>query len=179
MPNVMIWLRDWFHLGWAPAAGRLVWASLITLIGFAIAFYIFSKPKSERPVTWAQAMLGAVGVFGMLLLTYGVIPSEWITFSDKYLLWSTDQFVFRSSQDIFGLPIKWPFSFTKQNVRDVIAAGIYGVFFVLNIIMFLQWQKRPTAAEVAARGEPTDSGTSKFGRPLRRFRRPAQARGEA
>ncbi len=174
MPNVMIWLRDWFHLGWAPAAGRLIWASFLTLVGFGIGFFLFSKPKSERPVTWAQAMLGAVAVFAMFLLCYGVIPSEWITFSDKYLQWSTDKFVFRSSQNILFLPIKWPFSFTKQNVRDVIAAGIYVVFFLMNLVLFLQWQKRPTAAEVAARGEPTEAGTSKFGRPMRRLRRAAR-----
>jgi len=174
MPNVMVWLRDWFHLGWAPAAGRLIWASVLALIGFAVAFYLFSKPKSDRPVTWAQAMLGAVGVFAMFMLCYGIIPSEWVTFSDKYLQWTTDKFVFRSSQHILFIPINWPFSFTKQNVRDVIAAGIYIVFFLMNIVLFLQWQKRPTAAEVAASSEPTDAGTSKFGRPMRRFRRLAR-----
>jgi hypothetical protein len=174
MPNLTGYLRDWFHLGWAPAAGRLIWACLLTAIGLAIVFYLFTRPKPERPATWAQTMLGAIGVFALLLLCYGVIPSEWITFSDKYLQWTTDKFVFRSSQGIFGLPLKWPFSFTKQNVRDVIAAGIYGVFFVMNLVLFLQWQKRPTAAEVAARGEPTEAGTSKFGRPMRRFRRTAE-----
>jgi hypothetical protein len=174
MPNLMVYLRDWFHVGWAPAAGRLIWACLLTVIGLGITHYLISKPKAERPVTWAQAMLGAVGVFALLLLGYGVIPSEWITFSDKYLQWSTDKFVFRSSQGILGLPLKWPFSFTKQNVRDIIAAGIYGVFFGLNLVLFVQWQKRPTAAEVAARGEPTEGGTSKFGRPLRRFARAAR-----
>ena len=174
MPNIMSDLGRWFHASWLGPAGRLIWATLLALIGFGIGFALFRRPKSERPVTWAQAMLGSVGVFAMFMLCYGIIPSEWITFSDKYLRWTTDQFVWRSSQDILFLPIKWPFSFTKQNVRDVIAAGIYVVFFLMNIVLFLQWQKRPTAAEVAAGAEPTDAGTSKFGRPMRRFRRAAR-----
>jgi hypothetical protein len=174
MPNVMHDLGELVHASWMGPAGRLIWASILTVIGLIIGFYLLSKPKSDRPVTWAQAMLGAIGMFALFMLCYGIVPSEWITFSDKYLQWSTDKFVWRSTQSMLGLPWNWPFSFNKQNIRDIVAAGIYGVFFLLNIILFLKWQKRPTAAEVAARSEEgTETGTSRFGRPLRRFRRPA------
>lgn len=177
MPNVMDFFRDAFHFGWAPAAGRLIWGCVVAVIGFAIAGYLASKPKSDRPVTWAQAMLGAVGVFAMFLVCYAVIPSEWITFADKYLQWTADKFVWRSSQSMLGLPWNWPFSMTQQNVRDIIAVGIYVVFFLTNIVLFLKWQTRPTSAELAERGESTTSGRSKFGRPLRR--RSTVARGNA
>ena len=59
----------------------------------------------------------------------------------------------------------------------IIAVGIYVVFFLTNIVLFLKWQSRPTSAELAERGESTTSGRSKFGRPLRR--RSTVARGNA
>jgi hypothetical protein len=161
MPNL---IPDW--LPWMRPAGRLIWACILMVIGLAIAFYLFKRPKPDRPATWAECMAGAVGVFALMALGYAVIPHEWITFSDKYLQWDTTKFVFQSHQDIFFLPVHWPFSMDKKSVRDIIVVVIYLVFFGLNLALFVQWQNR--GKEPAA---VTDKPrTSRFGRPLRRSR---------
>ncbi len=49
---------------------------------------------------------------------------------------------------------------TKQAVRDIIAAGIYIVFLVIQIVMWLQWQKRDQ------KKPGRDELTSAYGRPL-------------
>lgn len=168
MPNVMDYLKDWFHLGWAPAAGRLIWACIVTAIVLAIAFGVMRRPKPNRPVTWAESAAGAVFVFAAFLLCYAVIPSEWITFSDKYLHWTSDTYLVKHGREIF-LGISLPFDIPKQAVRDTIAAGIYIVFFGANIALWSQWQKRPTVAEseAAETAEPKVIGRSRFGRPLK------------
>src|SRR5215468_12626787 len=160
MPNL---IPDW--LPWMRPAGRLIWACFLMAVGLGIAFYLYKRPKPNRPATWSECMAGAVGVFALMTLAYAVIPHEWITFSDKYLQWDTTQFVFRSNQDIFGLGIhNWPFSMDKHNVRDIIVVIIYGIGLGLTVALFVLWQKRgeekPEEAEQPKK--------SRFGRPLRR-----------
>jgi hypothetical protein len=163
LPNL---IPDW--LPWLRPAGRLLWACALMVIGLGIAFYLYKRPKPDRPATWSECMAGAVGVFALMTLAYAVIPSEWITFSDKYLQWDTTKFVFRSHQEIFFAPWwNWPFDMNKQAVRDIIVVGIYVVFFGLNLKLFVDWQKRGTADAEPAAEKPR---VSRFGRPLRRPR---------
>jgi hypothetical protein len=160
MPNL---IPDW--LPWMRPAGRLILASILLLIGLLIVAALIRRPKPNRPATWAECMAGAVGVFAMMALAYAVIPSEWITFSDKYLQWDTTVFVFRNNQKMLFFPWNWPFNFDKHNIRDLIVVVIYLVLFGLNLALFAAWQKRgqekPEAAESKSR-------LSRFGRPLRR-----------
>ena len=162
MPNL---IPDW--LPWMRPAGRLIFACALMVIGLGIAFWLFKRPKPDRPATWSECMAGAVGVFALMTLGYAVIPHEWITFSDKYLQWDTTKYVFRASQDIFFLPIHWPFAMDKKAVRDIIVVVIYLVFFGLNLVLFAQWQNRGKEPAAAAAAKPR---TSRFGRPLRRAR---------
>jgi hypothetical protein len=164
MANVMANLiPNW--LPWMRPAGRVIWAVILFAIGLIIAGLLARRPKPNRPPTWSECIAGAVGVFAMMTLAYAVIPSEYITFSDKYLQWDTTKFVFQSHQDIFGLGIvDWPFNMTKQALRDIIVVLIYLVFFGLNLALFVKWQKRGQVTEPAAERPRR----SRFGRPLRR-----------
>ena len=143
MPNL---LPDWHFL---RPAGRLIWSSLLLIIGTALILWQMRKPKSERPTTWAAAMAGATYVFALFLLAYAVIPHEVITFCDGYLKWGKDAFLFRSGQEVLGFEL--PISFTYQALRDILVVGVYVVLFGLNIAIFVLWQKRPTEAEAEAR----------------------------
>jgi hypothetical protein len=160
MPNL---LPNWHFL---RPAGRLLWASLLLIIGTAVILWQMRKPKSERPTTWAAAMGGATFVFALFLLAYAVIPHEIITFCDGYLKWGKDKFLFQSGQEVLGFEL--PISFTYQALRDILVVGVYVVLFGINIALFVLWQKRPTAAEAEARRDATvEAGTSRFGRPLK------------
>ena len=52
-------------------------------------------------------------------------------------------------------------------ISDIVVAGIYIVFFGLNIALFAMWQKR---GQEKPEGEAAKPRTSRFGRPLRRRR---------
>jgi len=160
MPNL---IPDW--LPWMRPAGRLILASILLLIGLAIVAVLMRRPKPDRPATWAECTVGAVGTFGLMALAYAVVPHEWITFSDKYLRWDTTAFVFRANQKMLFFPWNWPFNFDKHNVRDIIVVGIYIVLFGLNLYLFSAWQKR---GQEKPAGDAAPTRTSRFGRPLRR-----------
>ncbi len=172
MPNVMDLLKGFAP--WAPAAGRLIWACIALAIMLGATVAVLRRPKPTRDATWAEAMAGATWVFAMFFLAYAVIPHEWITFSDQYLKWSADKFVWRQTQSMLGLPWDWPFAFTYQALRDIIAVVIYLVFFGANLALWAIWQKRPAVSEGAAEEPPAATRrTSRFGRPLRRRSRGA------
>jgi hypothetical protein len=162
MPNL---IPDW--LPWMQPAGRLIWATLITIVMLIPILVMLRRPKPDRPTTWAQAMAGSVYVFALMLLVYAVIPHEWITFADNYLQWGKDKYVIKSTTAIpFWESQNWPFSVDMQAVRDVVAVGIYLVFFAGNIALFVLWQDRKTRTEDAEE-KPVVVGRSRFGRPLK------------
>lgn len=157
MPNL---LPDW--MPWIHPAGRLIWFSVVTVVGLLVVFALMRRPKPDEPPTWAQCIAGAVGVFALMTLGYAVIPHEWITFSDAYLQWDTSRLLV----DTYAVKVDY------QALRDIIATGIYGVVFGLNLFLFVKWQQRPTQADLAAAAETAGeeapvTGTSRFGRPLR------------
>ena len=73
--------------GFFPAVQVLmVWTIVFGVVALALAMVVSRDPRpQDRPTTWAEAMAGAVAVFFLMTLAYGIIPHEWITFSDKYL----------------------------------------------------------------------------------------------
>jgi hypothetical protein len=173
MPNL---IPDW--LPWMRPAGRLIWAVALFVIGLIIVAVLMRRQKPDRPATWSECMAGAVGVFAMMALGYAIIPHEWITYSDKYLQWGTTKFLVHSGQDViilswFGL--KFPFDINMKAISDIITVGIYGVVLVLNVALFVLWQKRGQEKEAPAEEAPRKS---RFGRPLRR-RSAAAAAGAA
>jgi hypothetical protein len=152
-------------------AGRLIWATVLFTIGLIIAFIWVRRPKrSSEPATWAQTMIGALGVWVMLTLGYGVIPSEWIIFGNSYLNFDSSTFLAHRDQLAPHLP---PFDITRDKFVDAVAAGIYVVVLVLNVYLFTAWQKRKVV-EPAAEGEETTATTG--GGPLARLRARRQER---
>jgi hypothetical protein len=150
------------HFSWMHPAGRLIWANVILLVGVAIVLFIARRPKPIEPPTWAQAMIGALGMFALMIVAYGTIPHEWIIFANSYLDWNAAKFVFTRNRIIH-------FDMTTQVANDAIAALIYGVMLTSNIKLIALWQKRPVATPApddATAEEARPAGTSAFGRPM-------------
>jgi hypothetical protein len=138
--------------------GRFFISLLLCAASFAIFMWLVRRPKSELPATWAQSMLGAVAVFGLFLLIYGVVPHEWLTWADSKLGLREDKILFDTR----------PIKFSGRALRDIVATFIYIFFLGVNTWMWIAWQKRGTAkpkpAKAAATPEP--AGTSAFSRPV-------------
>ena len=137
--------------------GRFFISLLLCVIAFAIFMKLKARPKSELPATWAQSMLGALAVFALFLLIYGVVPHEWLTWCDSKLGLRSDRILLSTR----------PVKITGQTLRDIVAALLYIVFLGVNTWMWIAWQKRGTAKPKApAAATPEPAGTSAFSRPL-------------
>src|SRR5262245_16020905 len=132
-------------------AGRLIWASVIFACGIAIVLVMLRIPKkSNEPSTWAATIVGALFVFGMMVLAYGTIPHEWLTFASSYLNFNKARFIVREGQLAGNLP---PFNIPTSAFVDGVAALMYGVFIGLNVYLFSAWQKRKVREPVAVETE--------------------------
>ena len=145
--------------GFFPAIQILmVWTIVFGSVAIVLAMVVSRDPRpQDRPTTWAEAMAGAVGVFFLMTLAYGVIPHEWITFSDKYLQWTPDKVVVET----------YLIKPNYQQLRDLIVVVIYGAFFGANLLLWVKWQQRLVPKPEPAAEEAKVVRTSRFGRPVK------------
>jgi len=170
VPNLLPRTVFGLHLPWLRKAARLIYAIILFAIGLGAAAWVIHKPKkSSEPATWAQTVLGAMFVWFMFALGYGVIPHEWLTFGNSYLNFDSSSYVIKYSQWAHNLP---PFAITRDKVVDAVAALIYVIVLGLNIYFFAAWQKRKVA-EPASASETSETETTPItgGGMFSRFRR--------
>ena len=126
----------------------------------AILAYMKHRPVGT-PVTWGEAMFGAMIVFSALFWIYGVVPHQWLAWADNELNWRSDK-LFVGPGGILKAEEHGghiPFTLTYVVIRDVIASAIYVVAVGLHIALWAMWQNRGRT-----KSEPED--LSAFGRPL-------------
>jgi hypothetical protein len=158
------------HSEWVRPAGRLIWSTLLFTIGIIIAFIWTTKPKPAEPATWSKTIVGAMAVWVMMTLGYGTIPHEWLTFGTSYLNFNSATFVIRRNSIIH-------FDIDRAAVVDIGGTIIYGIVLVLQVWLFIRWQKRPTIEAAAAKAaESEGEGAATGGGPLARLRRRREKR---
>lgn len=142
---------------------------LALMVGVVIA--VGRRRPPGTPLTWGEALVAGVFVFGLLLVVYGVVPNSWLQFADKDLKWRSDKFGIPTGP----LPFKHHVLFAKgisfqhrgkitisaQAVRDLVATILYVIGGLGQYYMWKWWQNRGKAAP-AAPALPT----SAYGRPM-------------
>ncbi|MCZ7535805.1 MAG: hypothetical protein M5T61_07660 [Acidimicrobiia bacterium] len=161
VPNVLEWIG-------LESAGRLIWSTLLLVGGCVVAYVLTTRPKSPEPVTWAQAVLGAVAVYALMILAYGTVPHEWLNYASSRMNWGEDTFFFR--QGVI------PFDMNRRAGADIGATIIYAVFLVVQVWLSVRWQKRPVAEAAGAPSEDTGPSVRKA-RRISMFGRPVTTRG--
>jgi prepilin-type processing-associated H-X9-DG protein len=158
-------------------------AALLAGVGLVV-LYARRRPVGT-PLTWGEAMVGAMFIFGMMFLAYGIVPHQFLSWADGGLKWRSDAIGIplgpfgkhpNSPFKLFGNKANVLFGdgitfngrgkiiVTKETVRDIIAATIYIVFLGGQIAVWSFWQKRGTKA--AAKAKASLDATSTYGRPL-------------
>ena len=123
--------------------------------------YAKRRPKGA-PVSWGEAMIASVYVFGLMFIAFGVVPHQFIDHADKELGWSKNNIIFGPG-DIFKPQAYggwFPFTMSYEAGRDIVVIVIHLWYFGLLIWLWSVWQKRGDAKP------GTEVATSTFGRPL-------------
>ena len=159
-------------------------SGLLLVICVGAAMQYGRRRPVGTPMTWAEAMIAAIFVFGMFFLAYGILPDAFLRWADGPLKWRSDAkgiplgaFHKIASKDwenhwySFSKNTLFPTGITffgrgrvtivKEHVRDFVAANLYIVFLGIQIYLWAAWQKRGKKQASTA----VDT-TSAFGRPL-------------
>ena len=159
---------------------------LALIVSVSLVFLYGKRRPVGTPVTWGEAILGGLIVFGIMFLAYGIVPDLFLKWADgKTLNWRSDAIGIPAGPINKILNHKWNnhwysgaknvffpdgvsffgrgrVKIDKQKVRDALAAGIYIVFLGAHGFIWTSWQKRGKAAAEKAAIEPV----STYGRPL-------------
>ena len=137
---------------------------IITIVMCGIVVLVGMRRPPGTPLTWGEAYLAGTFMFALMLMFYGVVPNEWLLYAGK-LGWRTDSIgvptpfgrLWEHGLTFFG---RGKVTITASAIGDMIAGAFYVIFFVLQIVGWLWWQKRgkktapPPAIEVSAFGRP-------------------------
>jgi hypothetical protein len=127
---------------------------VLVLMVAGVVLYGRRRPVGTNP-SWGEAMVAAAFVFLVMFFAYGVVPHQWLAWSDNELNWRADS-ILLGPGDIIG---KLPFTVTYQVIRDLVAATIYVVGLGGQVALWMYWQNR-------GRAKPVPELTSSYGRPL-------------
>ena len=143
---------------------------IVMILMVAVCLYVGARRPIGTPVTWGEAMVGGAWVFGIMLVAYGIVPHQWLTYADNELLWRPDKLLVGISSGgvVWGTDAKdlggtGRILINYQAIRDIVATVLYIVFLGGQMYLWSVWQKR-------GRKKPGDveEARSRFGRPVLR-----------
>jgi hypothetical protein len=149
-------------LHWPGMNVAFLFSFFLSTIGALLVIPYSKRRPKGAPVSWGEAMLASVYVFGIMFIAFGVVPHQFIDHADKELGWSKNNVIFGPG-DIFKPQAYggwFPFTMSYEAVRDVVVIIIHLWYFGLLIWLWSVWQKRGTTKT------GTEVATSTFGRPL-------------
>lgn len=127
-------------------------------MGAGVVWYAKRRPAGHV-LSWGEAMVAATYVFFLLFWVYGVVPHQWLTWSQNEMKWRTDVLLIGPGSHGWSLAQKSPITMSKATVGDIIVVGIYGIFLAGQVALWSIWQGR-------GKQKAADVETSQYGRPL-------------
>jgi hypothetical protein len=144
----------------------LVLSILIAVLGVVVIVQVGKRRPVGAPLSWGEAMLAATLGFALLFWVYGVVPHQWLSYSENELAWRSDKILvgpslgFTGEEGVFAYFL--PFTVSYQTISHTVAVLIYGVVLGVNVWVFSHWQNR---AKVAKERDELEA-VSDYGRPL-------------
>ncbi len=150
------------YLNWFPRGTVWLGVGYLIVLGattFALVGATFLWVLNQR-MTWARATVAAMITWLALLFFFGIVPSEWLTFAQTELDWSSQRIALVIPPAlVLGNTIEISYAVLK----DSISMGYHIALLGFGAVFGIQIQKikagRPPGAQPSERKSP-------YGRPL-------------
>ena len=138
--------------------------SLVAVVAIGVLIVAYGRRRPiGTPLSWGEAMVGAVVSFFWMFLAFGVVPHQWLTYAGNELNWRPDKILVGPELPFSGnegaVEYFLPFTVNYENLSHIGATLIYGLYLGMHVAAWSIWQNRAKQAEVPAL-------TSEYGRPL-------------
>ena len=144
-------------LKYFKALGYLIaFAASQMMIGGAALLWLLNQP-----MTWARATFASFLAWMELVMIFGIVPSEWLNFSQTDLEWSFQDVLFQVPPFlVLGNEVE----ITTGAIKDAISGGYNVTMLALAGVFAYQLQKIKEGRPASAR--EADTQVSPYGSPL-------------
>jgi hypothetical protein len=155
-----------FPRGWGyTIVGQLasVGGALLALAGATLAFLY------EKKMTWARAAVGAFLFTAMVIILFGIIPNQWLTYTQAVWQWTDQKIVVTIPASVIGGN---QVRLSAAALKDIINATYVVVMTAAIAMAMIRYQKRDEIRAAREKKKAAAGGDlSAYGRPLRRVER--------
>jgi len=150
--------RGWFAvmMGQLASLGGV----LLAIAGIAVAFLL------DRPMTWARAAVGAFLFTGLMMILFGIIPNQWLTYTQAEWEWTAQKLWIKIPSWLIGGN---EVNISAAAIKDIIS-GTYVLVATAGVAAaMIGWQKRDEIrSNIDARRKARRADKSAYGRPLQK-----------
>lgn len=151
--------------GWPwVLAGQLVSLAgvFILMAGTALAFLY------EKKMTWARSAIGALLFTTLMMILYGVIPNEWLTYTQAVWEWTDQKLWIQIPPALLGGN---EVNISASAIKDIIAGTYVLVATGAVAGAMIAWQRRDEIQAAREKKLADKKSVSAYGRPLQKVER--------
>jgi hypothetical protein len=152
--------RGW---GWVLLGQLTSLAGVLIFIGGTALAFLYDKK-----LTWARAAVGAGLFTALMIILFGVIPNEWLTYTQAVWEWTDQKLWIKIPADLIGGN---ELNISAAVVKDVVAGTYVLVLTGVIAVAMIRWQKRDEMRAAKDKAKAGKENLSSYGRPLQKVER--------
>jgi hypothetical protein len=148
----------WVLLGQLVSLG----GTLLAMGGVALAFLY------DKELTWARAAIGAALFTALMIILFGVVPNEWLTYTQAEWEWTDQKIWVEIPPALIGGN---ELNISAAAFKDIIS-GTYALVATGAVAFaMIRWQKRDEIRAAREKAKASAEPVSRYGRPLQKVER--------
>ena len=148
----------WVLLGQLVSLGGV----LLLMAGMTLAFLY------EKKMTWARSAIGALLFTSLMMILFGVIPNEWLTYTQAVCEWTDQKIWIEIPPALLGGN---EVNISASAFKDIIAGTYVLVVTVAVAAAMIAWQRRDEIQAAREKKRSDKKAVSTYGRPLQKVER--------